>query len=100
VAKVWGIPSNNTDTTVDSHPYGTIHMVGSGSNWATVSRSSIQKGDAMVYNQNGAGHVFIYESGDAWGSVWAYEARGCSYGIVHNLRTVTSAYKGIKRAGW
>ncbi|HEY0883508.1 MAG TPA: SH3 domain-containing protein [Archangium sp.] len=100
VAKVWGIPSNNTDTTIDSHPYGTIHFVGSGSNWASVSRANTQRGDAMVYNQNGAGHILIYESGDAWGSVWAYEARGCSYGIVHNLRSVTSAFKTIKRAGW
>jgi|APLak6261679142_1056127.scaffolds.fasta_scaffold00001_15 uncharacterized protein YraI len=99
-AKVWQVPSNNTDMTVDSHPYSTISFVGSNANWSTVSRSNVQKGDALVYNQNGAGHIFIYESGDGWGSMWAYEARGCSYGIVHNLRTATSAYKAIKRAGW
>lgn len=99
-AKVWQVPSNNTDVTVDSHPYGTIHFVGSNANWSTVSRSNVLKGDALVYNTNGAGHIFIYESGDAWGSMWAYEARGCSYGIVHNLRTATSEYKAIRRAGW
>ncbi len=99
-AKVWQVPSNNTDMTVDSHPYSTISFVGSNANWSTVSRSNVQKGDALVYNQNGAGHIFIFESGDGWGSMWAYEARGCSYGIVHNLRTATSAYKAIKRAGW
>lgn len=99
-AKVWQVPSSNSDTTVDSHPYGTIHFVGSNANWSTVSRSNALKGDALVYNTNGSGHIFIYESGDAWGSMWAYEARGCSYGIVHNLRTATSSYKAIRRAGW
>ena len=83
-----------------SHPYGTIHFIGSNSQWSTVSRANAKKGDAFVYNTNGAGHIFLYESGDAWGSLWAYEARGCSYGIVHNLRTVTSAYKVIRRAGY
>lgn len=100
VAKLWQIPSTNTNTTVDSHPYGTIHFIGSNSQWRTVSRSSALKGDAFVYNTNGAGHIFLYESGDAWGSLWAYEARGCSYGIVRNLRTVTSAYKVIRRTGY
>lgn len=100
VAKAWGIPSNNQDLTSDAHPYSTSTFVGSNANWSTVSRSNVLRGDALVYNQNGAGHIFMYESGDAWGSVWSYEARGCSYGIVHNLRTVSSAYKAIKRAGW
>lgn len=100
VAKVWQVPSNNTDVSVESHPYGTTHFVGSNANWSTVSRAGAAKGDAFVYNENGAGHMFIYESGDAWGSLWAYEARGCSYGIVHNLRTVTSAYKVIRRTGY
>ena len=99
-AKVWQVPSNNSDMTVDSHPYSTINFVGSNANWSTVSRSDVLKGDALTYNQNGAGHIFIYESGDGWGSMWAYEARGCAYGIVHNLCTATSAYKAIKRAGW
>jgi hypothetical protein len=100
VAKVWLVPSSNNVMTTDSHPYGTIHFVGSSSQWSTLSRDSVRKGDALVYNQNGAGHIFVYESGDAWGSMWAYEARGCAYGVVHNLRTATSAYKAIKRAGW
>lgn len=100
VAKVWQIPSSNTDTTVDSHPYSTATFVGSDSQWSTVARGDAKKGDAFVYNQNGAGHMFIYEAGDAWGSLWAYEARGCSYGVVYNLRTVSSAFKVIRRAGY
>ena len=100
VAKAWQIPSSNTDVSVDSHPYGTIHFIGSNAQWSTVSRANAAKGDAFVYNTNGAGHILLYESGDAWGSLWAYEARGCSYGIVHNLRSVTSAYKVIRRTGY
>ncbi|MFT3706530.1 MAG: SH3 domain-containing protein [Archangium sp.] len=99
-AKVWEVPSSNNVMTTDSHPYGTVHFVASNSLWSTISRSNVQKGDALTYNENGAGHIFIYESGDGWGSMWAYEAKGCAYGVVHNIRTATSAYKAIKRAGW
>lgn len=100
VAKVWHVPSNNTDPRVDSHPYSTANFVVDSSQWRTVSRGSVKKGDALVYRSNGAGHIFLYESGDGWGSMWAMEARGCSYGIVRNLRTAGSAYKAIARSGW
>lgn len=100
VGKIWQVPSSNNDPSIDSHPYSTISFVGSNSQWSTVSRSNAVRGDALVYNQNGAGHIFLYESGDSWGSMWAYEAKGCSYGIQHNLRTASSAYKVIRRAGW
>lgn len=100
VAKVWQVPSNNTDPRVDQHPYSTANFVSTSSQWRTVSRGAVQKGDALVYRSNGAGHIFLYESGDGWGSMWAMEARGCSYGIVRNLRTAGSAYKAIARSGW
>lgn len=60
----------------------------------------MQPADALAYNDGSAGHIFLYEKGDAWGSMWAYEAKGCLYGIVHDLRTATSAYKVIRRDGW
>ena len=85
---------------MNSHPYSTVSFNVDSSLWTTVSRSALVKGDALVYNQNGAGHIMIWESGDGWGSSWTYEARGCAYGIVHNLRTVGSSYHGIKRAGY
>jgi hypothetical protein len=100
VAKIWQIPSTNTNLATDSHPYSTATFVGSNSQWTTIARDSAVKGDALVYNANGAGHIVLYESGDSWGNFWTYEARGCSYGIVHNLRSVTSAYKTIRRVGW
>lgn len=100
VAKVWTVPASNNVMTTESHPYSTWDFNRANSQWSVVSRSSLKKADALVYNDGSAGHVLIYESGDGWGSVWSYEARGCAYGIVHNLRTVGSAYKGIARAGY
>ena len=100
VGKIWQVPSSNTSLTSDSHPYSTVSFNGASSQWTTVSRASVVAADALVYNENGAGHIFLYESGDGWGSMWAYEAKGCSYGIVHNLRTASSAYKAIRRTGY
>lgn len=99
-AKVWQVPSSNTDLTVDSHPYGTIHFVNDTSQWKTVSRGSVLKGDAMVYNENGAGHIFVYEKGDGWGTMYSYECKGCSYGCVYGSRTAASKYHAIRRTGW
>jgi MYXO-CTERM domain-containing protein len=81
----------------DAHPYSTIDFNKDSSQWSTVSRDKVLRGDAMVYNTNGAGHIFIYESGDGWGTMWAYECKGCSYGCVHNTRTATSSYHAIRR---
>ena len=56
--------------------------------WKTVSRSNLKAADAMVYRSGGAGHIFLYTSGDGWGSMYAYECKGCSYGCVAGYRTV------------
>jgi hypothetical protein len=96
LAKAWVVPSTNNNVSVDSHPYGTIHFNVDSSQWTTISRDSLLKADALVYNQDGAGHTFLYESGDGWGSMWAYECKGCAYGCVHNLRTATTTYHAIR----
>lgn len=99
-AKVWQVPSSNNNMGVDSHPYSTVSFVGSNSQWSTVSRSNVLKADEMVYNESGKGHIFVYEKGDGWGSMQAYECKGCAYGCVYNSRTASSAYKAIRRAGY
>jgi Bacterial SH3 domain/NlpC/P60 family len=99
VAKTWQFGTKALS--VNSHPYGTIHFVNDvAGKWSTVSRGSLKKGDALVYNTNGAGHIALYEKGDGWGSSTVYECRGCSYGCVYNTRNFTSNYKGIRRAGF
>ena len=99
-SKVWQVPSGNDDLTVDEHPYSTYNFVNDRPYWHSVSRGSVVKGDALVYNKNGAGHIFIYESGDGWNSMWAYECKGCAYGCVHDLRTASSDYQAIARNGY
>ncbi|UQA56354.1 SH3 domain-containing protein [Polyangium aurulentum] len=100
VAKAWRVPSSNDDITKDSHPYGTIHFDQDSSLWSTVSRGNVKPADALVYNSGGAGHIVLYSSGDGWGSMYAYECKGCSAGCVYGLRTASSAYHAIRRAGW
>lgn len=100
VAKAWIVPSTNTPVSKQWHPYSTANFVNDTSAWHTVSRGSVAKSDAFVYNSNGAGHVFLYESGDPWGNVWAYECAGCVKGCVHDLRSVSSSYHAIRKTGW
>jgi hypothetical protein len=95
-AKVWQVPSPSPITT-DLHPYATTNFLNDMTWWSEIDRGAAQLADALVYNVNGAGHIFIYESGDAWGSMWAYECKGCSYGCVHDLRTASSSYIAIRR---
>ena len=99
VAKAWQYGS--TDLSTNSHPYSTADLVFDiAGKWSTVARGSLSAGDALVYNTNGHGHTVVWEKGDGWGSSTVYECKGCSYGCVHNTRTFTSAYKGIRRAGF
>ncbi len=100
VAKVWQVPSSNNNLSKDSHPYSTANFVKSSSQWKIVSRSSVKKADALVYRKNGAGHIFVHSKGDGWGSMYAYECKGCSAGCVKGYRTASSAYKAIRRNGY
>ena len=85
--------------TSNKHPFSTYHFYNTTKHWNRLARGSMQKADALVYNSGGSGHIVVYESGNRWGSMWTYEARGCSYGVVHNLRTAGSAYRAIHRTG-
>lgn len=100
VGKVWQVPSSNSDLTNDEHPYSTVNFDKDSSQWSTVSRASVEPADAMVYNENGHGHIFVYASGDGWGSMYAYECKGCASGCVYNLRTASSSYHAIRRTGY
>jgi hypothetical protein len=100
VAKAWQVPSPSPITT-DSHPYSTYNFYCQTTWWSKIDKSKAEKGDSFVYREGGcpgtAGHIFLYEKGDPWGSVWAYECKGCSYGCVYNLRTISSAYAARRR---
>lgn len=96
LAKAWVVPSTNTNVTVDSHPYSTANFNVDSSLWYTIDRGSVLKADAMVYNDGSGGHTFLFESGDGWGYMNAYECKGCSYGCVYDNRTASSAYHAIR----
>lgn len=99
VAKVWQVPSASPITT-DLHPYSTYNFYNETTHWSVVPRAQLKPADALVYNANGAGHMMLFESGsDPWGSIWTYEARGCSTGVVHNLRVAASTFIAIRREG-
>ena len=98
VAKAWQVPGPEPTTTCD-HPYSTIDFHDGHNHWSDVARSSVKQGDALVHHDNGSGHIFLYDSGDGWGWMSAYECKGCSYGCIKDTRSATSNYKAIRRAG-
>jgi hypothetical protein len=99
VAKIWRVPASNAPVSVDSHPYSTGSFLNTtgGGQWSRVSRSGLRPGDSLVYNNGSAGHIAWVRGGDAWGALDLYEARGCSYGIVRNTRSLGSTYVAIRR---
>jgi hypothetical protein len=99
-AKAWQVPGPSAVNTC-SHPYSTYNFTCQSTHWSHPARGTAEKGDALSYRSGGCpgegGHVVIYERGDPWGDMWMYEARGCSYGIVHNSRSLSSSYTLARR---
>lgn len=100
VAKAWVVPPDNTPLTKASHPYSTYNFRYESQYWSTILRDDATTADAMVYNTDGAGHVFLVYGGDPWGTIQAIECRGCSDGCVYNNRTASSSYVAIHRDGY
>jgi hypothetical protein len=98
VGDVWQLPEHKSFET-NAHPFTTYSFRYSTTHWSNIDRSSSQRGDALVYRGSSGGHIVIYAGGDAWGSVKTYEARGCSYGIVYNTRTLSTSYRARRRKG-
>ena len=101
VAKAMKVPDYNTDFGKDAHPYSTWNFYNEARQWSHVARGTSydEPGDAFVWNSGSEGHTFIYERGDAWGTLLAVECKGCSYGCVRGYRTAFSGYKVIRRHG-
>lgn len=93
VSRVWQVPYAIPVDGCHTDRYVASSFTSSGPYWDQVSRDNVVRGDALASSS----HVILYESDDPWGWMWAYEARGCSYGIVHNSRTCSSAYSAARR---
>lgn len=93
VTKVWQVPNPISTNTCGHGPYVAATYKTNTSYWHTKSRSSIEQGDSLASST----HVLLYHYGDPWGTMRTYEARGCSYGIVHSLRSCSSDYVAAQR---
>ncbi len=100
VAKIWQVPSSNSDITQDGHPYSTDSFANTSAYWSSISRGSLAAADALVYHSGSSGHIVLYGAGDGWGSMSVYECKGCAAGCVYDVRTLGTAYKAIRRAGY
>jgi hypothetical protein len=93
VSRVWQVPHAIPVDACHTERYVAESFHSSGPYWNQVSRNSLQPADALASTT----HVVLYESGDGWGSMWVYESKGCSYGIVHNIRSCSSSYNAARR---
>jgi hypothetical protein len=98
VGKVWQLPEA-MPFEAQRHAFSTYHFYNQSNHWSSISRGAAKRADAMVYNSGSAGHILIFESGDAWGQAWTYESRNCPTGVVHNLRSISSDYRARHRDG-
>lgn len=98
VGDVWQLPAFHSFTS-GAHPYSTWHFYHRRTRWRAVSRHSSHSADALVYRSSRGGHVLILQRWSGWGRAYTYEARGCRYGIQHNLRTLSSRYVARRRRG-
>ena len=96
VGKAWQIDKPTALETY-YHPYNTGSFKSSSTWWNHIARGAVKVADAFNYNTNGAGHIFLYEKGDPWGSVWAWECAGCTSGCKYGLRSASSTYEALQR---
>ena len=94
--KAWQV-DKPTPLDVYYHPYSTYNFVFTTAWWTHPPKGEAKLGDELSHHSNGAGHIFVYEKGNPWGSVYAWECKGCSYGCVYNLRSVSSEYVLVRR---
>jgi MYXO-CTERM domain-containing protein len=98
VTKTWQIPSASAVTSCVPHYYTTSTFLNSSTHWGSVSRSELLKGDSLVYNSGGGGHIVLFESYTKTSGCYdVYEARGTAYGIIHRVKCPDSSYKGRRR---
>ncbi len=98
VAKCWQVPVASPLAT-DSHPYSTSNFRWDSTHWSQIGWGDAETGDAFVYRNSTdtGGHIVLFDSGDPWGQIWVWEAKGCSYGILHDLKSLSSTYVAIRR---
>lgn len=106
VLKCWEVPrtmlyqeEDGVNATIQPR-YTTYSFLNNLGPWSSLSsRSLLQPGDAMVYNDGSAGHVVLYAEGDAWNYPIVYEAPYTGAKIRRASRYLGSAYQPRRRNG-
>ncbi len=93
VSRIWQVPDPYAVDACGTERYVAASFTASGPYWDVIDRDDILPGDALASSS----HVMLYESGDPWGYPAVFEAKGCSYGIVYNTRSVSSSYVAARR---
>ncbi|MDY0003629.1 MAG: hypothetical protein RBU30_20185 [Polyangia bacterium] len=93
VTKVWQVPNPIEVNDCGHGPYTANEFRFDRANWSVIPRAELLPGDALASST----HVVLYHYGDPWGSLMVYEARGCTYGIVHNSRTFDNTHTASRR---
>jgi hypothetical protein len=102
VAKVWQYGALPLET--NSHPFSTTDFVVEKANyWTTIAdHKNAKLADDAVYRKGGAGHIVMYEKGDAWGSPFVFECAACKKAACtapKNLRQSTRSFAAISSEG-
>jgi len=81
---VWRLANLSQSDVCGPHGPVAATYMNSSSDWTHKDDSEREPGDALASKT----HVMIFEKNTSWGDVWAWEAKGCNYGIVHNSRGI------------
>jgi hypothetical protein len=85
--------------TVDKHPYSTYNLTTSDL-LALRLPLQLQEGRRAGLQHQRLRHIIIYESGDGWGSMWAYECKGCVVRLRAHLRPPAAPTSARQRHGY
>jgi len=99
VAKAWRLPPA-MPLDKQAHPYSTAVFVQKDHTyWKSVSMTEMKAGDAPAYNANGRGHIVVVSEANStnWGQPKVIEAKGCSWGIIENVKKLTENYQNRRK---
>ncbi len=93
VFKAWQIDGAQSVSTCGHGPYTASSYHTNQTHWTHITRANAKKADALASTT----HVVLVLGGDPWGTPTIDEARGCSYGIQHNVRSLGSEFNASQR---
>jgi MYXO-CTERM domain-containing protein len=93
VFKAWQIDGASNVSSCNHGPYTASSYHNNETHWTHINRANAKPADILASTT----HVVLIQSGDPWGTPQIMEARGCSYGIQRNVRSLGSTYNASVR---